>query len=272
MYKAIGMNWIPPELREDRGEIEAAINGKLPVLIELRDLRGDLHVHSKASDGHDSILDMARAGKAAGLQYLAITDHSQRLTVAHGLDEAHLARQAMEIEKVNGQLKGITVLRGIEVDILEDGDLDLPDSLLADLDIVVAAVHSKFKLSRAKQTARIMKALENPVVSLLAHPLGRLIDRREPYDVDMQKIIRCARHNRVALELNAHPERLDLLDTWCRAASREGVLVSIDSDAHGTGQLDMLRFGVGQARRGWLEKKDVLNTRTLKQLRTWLKK
>ena len=272
VYKAIGLPWIPPELREDRGEIEAALVGKLPDLVELGDLKGDLHTHSKASDGHDTIRDMAQAAQAAGLQYLAITEHSRRLTVAHGLDPVRLAKQGAEIDSLNRELEGFTVLKGIEVDVLEDGSLDLPDSALAGLDIVVAAVHSKFDLPRVKQTQRILNALDNPVVSILAHPTGRLIEEREPYDVDMLKIIRKAKSRNVALEVNAHPERLDLLDTYCQMAKQEGVLVSINSDAHNAFEFGMLRFGVGQARRGWLEKKDVLNTRSLKELRARLSK
>ncbi len=272
VYKAIGLPWIAPELREDRGEVEAALTRTLPKLIELSDLRGDLHVHSKASDGHNTIREMAQAAQAAGLEYVAITEHSRRLTVAHGLDPVRLAKQGAEIDRLNRELEGITVLKGIEVDILEDGTLDLPDSVLAGLDIVVAAVHSKFDLPRTKQTQRILTALDNPVVSILAHPSGRLIEEREPYDVDMQKIIRKAKANRVALELNAHPERLDLLDTHCQMAKQEGVLVSINSDAHSTFEFGVLRFGVGQARRGWLEKNDVLNTRGLKELKAWLSK
>jgi DNA polymerase (family 10) len=272
VYQAVGLPWIPPELREDRGEIEAARAGKLPKLVELSDLKGDLHAHSKASDGHDTIREMAAAAKARGLAYLAITEHSKRLTVAHGLDPVRLRKQIAEIKKLNAELAGITLMAGIEVDILEDGSLDLPDSVLAELDLVVAAVHSKFDLPRAKQTERILKALGNPHVRILAHPTGRLIDEREPYDVDMQKVIRAARDRRVALEVNAHPQRLDLLDTHCQMARDEGVLVAINSDAHSTFELDGLRFGVGQARRGWLEKKDVLNTRSLAQLRTWLRR
>ena len=272
VYKAIGLPWIAPELREDRGEVEAALAGTLPRLIELSDLRGDLHAHSKASDGHNTIREMAQAAQGAGLEYVAITEHSRRLTVAHGLDPVRLAKQGVEIDRLNHELKGITVLKGIEVDILEDGTLDLPDSVLAGLDIVVAAVHSKFDLPRAKQTQRILTALDNPVVSILAHPSGRLIEEREPYDVDMQKIIRKAKANGIALEVNAHPERLDLLDIYCQMAKQEGVLVSINSDAHSTFEFGMLRFGVGQARRGWLEKKDVLNTRSMKELKAWLSK
>jgi DNA polymerase (family 10) len=270
VYKTVGLPWIAPELREDRGEIEAARRGALPALIELADLKGDLHAHSKASDGHHTIEEMALAAKAHGLEYLAITEHSKRLTVARGLDPVRLAKQGDEIDRLNARLEGITVLKGIEVDILEDGTLDLPDSVLSGLDVVIAAVHSRFELPRAKQTARILKALDNPRVHLLAHPTGRLIEAREPYDVDMQQVIRKAKARGVALEVNAHPQRLDLSDTFCRMAKDEGALLAINSDAHSTFELDMLRFGVGQARRGWLEKKDVLNARPLAALRKLL--
>jgi DNA polymerase (family 10) len=270
VYKALGLPWIPPELREDRGEIEAARAGKLPKLLELSDLKGDLHAHSNASDGHNTIKEMALAAKERGLEYLAITEHSKRLTVAHGLDAVRLTKQIDEIRRLNDVLDHITVLTGIEVDILDDGSLDLPNSVLSKLDLVVAAVHSKFDLPRARQTDRILRALDNPHVRILAHPTGRLIDEREPYDVDMQRVIRKAYDRGVALEVNAHPQRLDLLDTHCQMAKAEGVLVAINSDAHSTFELDGLRFGVGQARRGWLEKRDVLNTRSLKELRAWL--
>jgi DNA polymerase (family X) len=270
VYKTVGLPCIAPEIREDRGEVEAAAKGELPRLIELTDLKGDLHAHSKASDGHNTIEEMALAARERGLSYLAITEHSKRLAMAHGLDTARLAKQGDEIDCLNARLSGITLLKGIEVDILEDGSLDLPDSALAKLDVVIAAVHSRFELPRARQTARILKALDNPHVHILAHPTGRLLEEREPYDVDMQKIIRTAKACKVALEVNAHPNRLDISDTYCRMAKEEGALVSIDSDAHSTFELGMLRFGVGQARRGWLEKSDVLNTRSLKELRKWL--
>jgi DNA polymerase (family 10) len=272
VYRAVGLPYIPPELREDRGEIEAARAGHLPKLIELADLKGDLHAHSKASDGHDTIEEMAFAAKARGLNYLAITEHSRRLTVARGLDPARLRRQIDEIDALNAELDGITVLKGIEVDILEDGSLDLPDSILGRLDLVIAAVHSKFELPRTKQTERILKAMDNPLVSILAHPTGRLIDEREPYDVDMAKVIRKARTAGCHLELNAHPERLDLLDTYCQVAKAEGVLVCVNSDAHSAYDFDNLRFGVGQARRGWLESRDVLNTRGLDALKPLLRR
>jgi DNA polymerase (family 10) len=270
VFGAIGLPWIPPELRENRGEIEAARAGMLPTLVETGDLRGDLHAHSRASDGHESIAVMARAAKERGLQYLAITDHSKRLTVAHGLDSKRVLAQIEAVEAFNAGDHGITLLTGIEVDILDDGSLDLPDAVLSRLDVVIGAVHSRFELSRAKQTRRILRAMDNPNFTLLAHPSGRLIDRREPYAVDMARIIRHARERGCFLELNAHPERLDLLDTHCQLAREEGVLVSINSDAHSGADFDNLRFGVGQARRGWLEKGDVLNTRPLTALRKLL--
>jgi DNA polymerase (family 10) len=270
VFKSIGLPYIPPELRENRGELEAARAGLLPALVEVKDLRGDLHAHTSASDGHESLETMAAAARERGLQYLAITDHSKRLTVAHGLDSKRLLAQLELIEAFNAGDHGITLLKGIEVDILEDGSLDLPDAILARLDVVIGAVHSRFNLSRASQTRRILRAMDNPNFTLLAHPSGRLIDRRAPYDVDMTRIIRHARERGCFLELNAHPERLDLLDTHCQQAREEGVLVSINSDAHSVADFDNLRFGVGQARRGWLEKQDVLNTRSLAAVRKLL--
>jgi DNA polymerase (family 10) len=272
VFAAVGLPLIPPELRENRGEIEAARHGDLPALVEPGDLRGDLHAHTRATDGHNSLQEMAEAARARGFEYLAITEHSRRLTMAHGLDPACLLKQIDEIERLNETQKGITLLKGIEVDILEEGALDLPDEALARLDLVVGAVHSKFNLSRSRQTARLLKAMDHPHFSLLAHPSGRLIDSRDPYDVDMLRVIRHARKRGCFLELNAHPERLDLLDTHCRMARDEGVLVAINSDAHGVNDFDNLVYGVGQARRGWLEKKDVLNTRPLKALRALLRR
>jgi DNA polymerase (family 10) len=268
VFAAVGLPYIPPELREDRGEIEAARAGRLPRLVELDDLRGDLHCHTRWTDGHHSVEEMALAAKARGLEYLAITDHSRRLTAAHGLDPARLRKQIDEIGRT--EVAGITLLKGIEVDILEDGTLDLPDALLAELDVVVAAVHSKFDLPRARQTERILRALDHPLVTMLAHPSGRLIDSREAYDVDMLRVIRKAAARKRFLELNAHPERLDLLDTHCRMAKDEGVLVAISSDAHSVQQFDNLKYGIGQARRGWLEKSDVLNALPLRELRRML--
>ncbi|TAN48324.1 MAG: DNA polymerase/3'-5' exonuclease PolX [Betaproteobacteria bacterium] len=270
VYAALELPWIPPELREDQGEIEAARRGALPRLVELGDLRGDLHVHTRATDGRNTVREMALAAKARGLQYLAITDHSQRETLVHGLNAVRLAKQIDEIERLNRELQGITLLKGIEVDILEDGSLDLPDSILSRLDWVVAAVHSRFNLPRARQTERILSALDHPRVHLLAHPSGRLIDERDPYDVDMQAVIRKARARGVCLELNAQPERLDLSDLHCRMAKDEGVRVCINSDAHAADGFEVLAGGVGQARRGWLERGDVLNARPLSGLRRLL--
>jgi DNA polymerase (family 10) len=270
VYRAIGLPIIPPELREDRGEITAAQSGTLPQLIEISDVRGDLHTHTKATDGRNTLGEMAEAAKARGYSYLAITDHSRRLAMAHGLDEKALARQIDEIDDFNRKATGITLLKGIEVDILEDGTLDLPESILLRLDIVVAAVHSKFDLSRAAQTERILRALDNPHVAVLSHPTGRLIGSREPYDVDLEQVLREARARGAIMELNAHPDRLDLTDTYCRMARDMGVRISIGTDAHSVGDLDFLRFGIGQARRGWLEARHVVNTLLLDELRQML--
>lgn len=271
VFNAVGLPFIEPELREDNGEVEAARAGLLPTLVKLTDLQGDLHVHTNATDGHDTLKEMVRAAQQYGLKYLAITEHSKHLTVAHGLDRRRLLKQMEEIDRINDTIKGFTVLKGIEVDILEDGRLDMPDDVLEKLDLVVGAVHSQFNLSRAQQTRRILRAMDHPCFTMLAHPTGRLLQQREPYDVDMARIIRMARERHCFLELNAHPERLDLLDTYCMMAKEEGVLISINSDAHSSMDFGCLRYGVGQARRGWLEKKDVLNTRSLTQVRKLLK-
>ena len=272
VYRAVGLPWIAPELRENRGEIEAAAASKLPRLIERKDLKGDLHTHTAATDGHNSLREMAMAARAAGLDYLAITEHSRSLTVARGLDVMRLRQQLEEIDQLNATLKGITLLKGIEIEILEDGALDLPDDVLSELDLVVGAVHSHFTLPRAKQTRRILKAMDHPHFTILAHPNTRLLDSREPVDVDMPKIIRHARARGCFLELNAQPERLDLLDSHCQLAKEEGVLIAISSDGHRVEDFDNLRYGIGQARRGWLEKTDVLNARPLKELRRLIKR
>jgi DNA polymerase (family X) len=272
VYKAIDLPFIPPELRENRGEIEAAAAHVLPRLVDRSDLRGDLHVHSTATDGHSTIEEMAAAARALKLDYIAITEHSRRITMAHGLDPARLRRQMAEIDRLNASFRDFAVLKGIEVDILEDGKLDLPDAVLSELDLVVAAVHSRFNLSREQQTERILRAMERPHLTILAHPTGRLIGEREPYDVDMPRLIKAARERGCFLELNAHPDRLDLTDVHCRLAKEAGVLISIASDAHRDTEFSNLRFGVGQARRGWLEATDVLNTRSLAALRPLLRR
>lgn len=266
VYRSVGLPWIAPELREDRGELEAARQGRLPALIELRDLRGDLHAHTKESDGHNTLEQMVEAARARGLQYLAITEHSRRLALARGLDPVRLAKQIDRIDRINQAMKGFRVLKGIEVDILEDGQLDLPASILERLDLVVGAIHHRFDLPRAKQTERVLRAMDSPQFSILAHPTGRLIEERPAYEIDLPRICRKAKERGCFLELNAHPARLDLSDTDCQMAKAEGVLVSINSDAHSVLDFDNLIHGVGQARRGWLERADVLNTRSLDQL------
>jgi DNA polymerase (family X) len=270
VYGAVGLPYIEPELRENRGEIEAAAAGRLPRLVEFEDLKGDLHAHTKASDGSDTLPELVAAAKARGHDYIAVTDHSHRLAITHGLDEKGVMRAIDAIDRINAGKPGIAVLKGIEVDILEDGSLDLPDRVLARLDLVIGAIHSSFGLSRAKQTGRILRAMERRYFTVLAHPTGRLIAEREPYDVDMPRIVHAAAQRGCHLELNAHPDRLDLTDIHCRMAKDEGVLVSIATDAHRDADLDNLRFGIGQARRGWLEKADVLNSRSLAALRPLL--
>jgi len=272
VYRSVNLPCIPPELRENRGEIQAAGDNRLPPLIERKDLKGDLHLHTDATDGRNSIEEMALAAKKHGLKYIAVTEHSDRLKVAGGLDPPRLMQQIDEIERLNDQLKGIRILKGLEVEILEDGTLDLPDAVLARLDLVVGTVHSYFNMPLEKQTERILRAMDHRYFSMLAHPTGRLIDEREPYQVDMTRIIHKARDRGCFLELNSNPRRLDLYDIYCQAAKAEGVLVSINSDAHGINDFSYLAFGVGQARRGWLEKDDVLNTRPLAKLRKLLKR
>lgn len=271
VYATLGLPPIPPELRENRGEIESARQHRLPALVERSDLRGDLHVHTDASDGHASLADMANAARKAGLAYVAITDHSRGLGVAHGLDAGRLARQIDLIDRFNETSRDIVVLKGIEIEILEDGKLDLPASVLRRLDLVVGAVHSHFKLSRTRQTERIMRAMDQPCFSILAHPTGRLIGERKAYEVDLDRLIRHARERGCFLEANAHPDRLDLNDIGCRMARDGGVQVAISSDSHDANGFAALRFGVGQARRGWLERRDVVNTLPLKELRARLK-
>lgn len=266
VYAKLGLAWTPPELREDRGEVEAASRGGLPPLVEVEDIRGDLHNHSTWSDGAQTVEEMAAAARARGYEYLAMCDHSKRLTVANGLDEKRLARQIDEIDELNATFKGFRLLKGIECDILEDGALDLSDGILKELDLVVVSVHSKFNLSREAQTARVLKAMDHRYASILAHPTGRLILEREPYEIDIPRVIEHAKQRGCCLELNANPMRLDLNDVYCQMAKQAGVLISINVDGHHTKDLANIAFGIGQARRGWLEKRDVLNTRPLKEL------
>jgi len=269
VYRSLGMNWIEPELREDRGEIEAAQEKRLPKLVQESEIKGDLHVHSKWSDGTSSIEEIAQAAQKRGYQYVAICDHSKSLRIAHGLDESRLVKQIEEIDRINEKLKGFQILKGTEVDILTDGKLDFPEKILKKLDIVVAAIHSGFKQDKAKMTKRIVRALKNPFVNIIAHPSGRLLGARDPYEVEMDELMEAAKKYGKALEINAYFERLDLDDVHCRKAKEMGVRVGIGTDAHHLDQMWMISLGVAVARRGWLEAKDVLNTLSPKEILKW---
>jgi len=269
---AVGLPYIPPELREDRGEFEAALAGRLPTLVQRAQLRGDLHVHTIKTDGTASLEEMADAALRAGLEYMAITDHSKYLGAVHGLDAASVGRQIDEIDAFNAGEHRLKVLKGIEVDILEDGTLALPDKVLQRLDIVVAAVHGQFALPRRKQTGRLLRALDHPYVSILAHPTARLLEERAAIDCDWSKIFRRASERPCYLELNAQPSRLDLDDVLVREAAANGALISIASDAHGVHDFAYLEGGALQARRGWLTAAQVLNARPLRELRGLLRR
>ena len=266
IYAKLDLAFIPPELRENAGEIEAAAEGKLPKLLELSDIRGDLQMHTTASDGRSSIEEMAAAARALGHEYIALTDHSKAVTVANGLDEKRTLEQIKKIRAANDRNPGIRILSGTEVDILKNGRLDLDDEVLAQLDVVVCSVHSYMNLDRAAMTDRILAAIENPYCQIIAHPTGRLLLRRDPFDFDMEKVLDAARRHGVAMECNSYPDRLDLKDTYLRMARDRGVKIVISTDAHSTTNLAYIRYGVQMARRGWLEKKDVLNTLPLAQL------
>jgi len=272
VYDQVGLPYIEPELRENRGEVEAAQKDELPNLLTLKDLRGDLHSHTKATDGHHSLEAMAKAAKEHGYEYLAVTDHSQKVTMAKGLDAKRLSEQIKAIDKLNEELEGIRILKGIEVDILEDGSLDLPDDILKELDLRVCSVHYKQNLSQQKQTERIIRAMDNPYFNILAHPTGRLINERKPMELNLEKIMEAAKDRGCHLEVNAHPDRLDLSDPYCKMAREMDLKLAISTDAHSTSDLDFMRFGVNQARRGWLEAGDVLNTHSWKQLKKLLKR
>ncbi len=267
VYAAVGLPYFPPEMREAREEFNWAAAGELPTLVTLGDIRGDLHMHTTASDGQDSIEEMVAAARARGLTYIAITDHSKRVSMARGLDGDRLRRQWLEVDQVNRQTADIEVLKGIECDILEKGGMDLPDDVLAEVDWVIASVHYGQNQSRQQITERILEALENPHVDMLAHPTGRLINRREPYDVDLDQVMAAAVKYRKLLELNANPARLDLNDVYCAAAKRLGIPIVINTDAHHTNGMDVMRFGVLQARRGGLTAADVANTRSFAEFR-----
>jgi len=269
-YRRLGLQYIPPELREDQGEVEKAERGAIPKLVELSDIKGDLHMHTHWSDGHNTIEEMALAAKKLGYQYIAITDHSGGRAIAHGLDVERLRKQIEEIKKVNEYIDGIQVFSGIEVDIRADGTLDLPHEILAKLDIVIAAVHSAMHQNEGKMTQRVLSAVENPDVDIIAHPTCRLLGEREPTAIDLETVSRVAAKNNKILEINAMPNRLDLNDVHASRARELGVKLAIETDAHDVSHLDFMRFGIGMARRAWCEPQHILNTLPLADVLTAL--
>jgi DNA polymerase (family 10) len=270
-YKILDLQYVPPEMREDRGEIEAAIEGKLPKLVTVNDIKGDLHVHSKWSDGSHTFEQLAEVAKEHGYSYFALTDHSQGLGVARGLTVERLAEQKREIDTLNKKLKNIRILHGTEVDIRSDGTLDFHDDVLQTLDIVVASIHSGFKQTKEQLTSRIVAAMKNPYVSIIAHPTGRLIGERDAYEVDMDEILKTAKETGTAMEINAYPLRLDLSDIYAKKAKELRIPIVISTDAHVTTQFNFMSYGVSIARRSWLEKEDIANTLEVKQLLKKLK-
>jgi len=272
IYELFNLPYIEPELRENRGEIETGQQGQLPDLISLDELRGDLQTHTDASDGHDTLAEMAKAARERGYDYLAITDHSQHVGITQGLDADELAERIDEIDGLDSQLDELRLLKGIEVDILEDGSLALPDDTLTRLDVVIASVHTQFDLPRDEQTERIIRAMDNPNFNILAHPTGRRIGERPAYEVDVERLIEAALERGCYIEINAQPSRLDLDDVHTKMAKEMGLKLAISTDAHRVSELDTMRFGIGQARRGWLSASDVLNTRPLDDLLSLLER
>ena len=270
VYEVLGMEWVPPELRENRGEVQAALDGSLPELVSLEDIRGDLQMHSTWSDGKTSIEEMARTCSARGYEYLAITDHSQAMAMVQGLTAERARKQWEEIETLRERVSGVRILKSVEVDILRDGSLDMPDEILEGLDLVVISVHSFMDQDKKTMTDRVLRAMAHPQVDILAHPTGRLINRRESFELDIESVLEAAAELSVAVELNANPNRLDLSDVHVHRAKELGVPVVISTDAHSPGGLDNMRYGVDQARRGWLGPADILNTRSAKEFDEWL--
>ena len=271
VYRSVGLPLVPPEIREDGGEIEAALENRLPELVRLDDIRGDLQLHTTWSDGAHSVADLAAGVRAKGYQYMAVTDHSKSATVAGGMKEAQVVQMIAEVRALNARLRGFRVLAGCEVDIRADGSLDFSDEILAQLDLVQVSVHSRFKMSREDMTRRIVRAVQHPLVHILGHPTGRLIGERAPYDVDVEAVLQAAKLGGVAAEINASPSRLDLNDLHARRAKDLGIPITISTDAHAIPQLDYMRYGVAVARRAWLAPADVLNTRPAPALASWLK-
>lgn len=270
IYKVLGMDYIEAELREDNGEVEAALGHSLPRLVTLEDMKGDLHVHSNWTDGKHAIAEIAAEAKKRGYEYIAITDHTKGLGITNGLTEERVLGQMKEIDSLNKKLKGFQVLKGIDVDIRSDGSLDMPDQILKKLDLVVASIHSGFTQTKEQITGRITKAMKNPLVTIIAHPTGRLINEREAYDVDMEKVFAIAQKTGTVLEINAHPARLDLNDVHSREAKRLDISIAISTDMHAATNFDFMKYGVAVARRGWLEKRDIVNTRKYRELQRLL--
>ena len=272
VYKKLGLAYIEPEMREAEGEIEMAQHHMLPKLITYNDIKGDLQMHTRWSDGSNTIEEMAIAAKRLGHEYICITDHTGKLAIAHALDEKRILEQRKEIDKVNKKLKGITTLQGVEVNITDDGSLDMSDKVLKQLDIVVASIHSGFKNPREKITKRMIKAMENENVDIIAHPTGRLITQRQSYEIDLDAVFDAAKETKTIMEINSYPERMDLRDVHVRAAVKAGVKLVISTDAHNSDQLHFIKLGIGTARRGWAAKNDVINTRSLKDMLRMLKR
>ncbi|OGF52651.1 MAG: hypothetical protein A2044_03695 [Candidatus Firestonebacteria bacterium GWA2_43_8] len=272
IYKTLGLSYIPPELREDRGEIELAAKQKMPELLRLSDIKGDLHMHTDASDGVETLEDMIKAARSKGYEYIAVTDHSESLKVANGLSGKRLLARVKEISKINSKLKGFRILAGSEVDIKPDGTLDYDPEVHESLDYAIGSVHTNFGMSREEMTKRVINAIKSGKITTLGHPSGRVIGQREAYAIDLIEVIKAAKDYNVAIELSAHPMRLDLTDIYCKVAKEKGVKIAISTDAHTLGELDMMKYGVITARRGWLEKKNVLNCLAVKDLIEFLKK
>jgi DNA polymerase (family 10) len=269
VYASLELPWMAPEIREDRGEIAAALGAGLPRLIEVGDLRGDLHMHSTWSDGRNTIEDMLKACVERGYEYFCMSDHSKALAMVEGLDAVRLRQQWAEIEGITARHPEIRLLRSMEIDILKDGSLDLEDEMLEQLDWVIVSVHSFFGLSAVEQTDRVLTALSHPQVNVFGHPTGRIINRRGPIEIEIDEILRACKEHNVAVEINSHPNRLDLRDTHAARARELGVPVVISTDAHRTEELDLVRYGVEQGRRAWLTPDDVLNTRPVEDILAW---
>jgi DNA polymerase (family 10) len=273
IYEKLGMDWIPPELREDRGEIEAALRHKLPKIIDYRDIKGDLHVHSKWDGGKNSIEEIAEYAIKMGYEYVGIADHTKFLKIEHGLDEKRLRERNKEIDKLNQKFKGkIKILKGCEANILPDGKIDIDDECLKEQDFVIAGVHSRFKMTKEEMTERIIRAMKNPNVDIISHPTGRLIQKRGEYEIDFDKILKVAKETGTILEINSYPERLDLNDVNIKKAKEMGVKMVINTDAHHVDQMRFIELGIAQARRGWAEKEDIINCWPLEKMLKFLKK